>query len=368
MFFVNVFGVLIGNQVMQQVKVGFKVIYLLGWQVVGDVNNVGQMYFDQSFYFVSSVLDVVKCINNILCCVDQIQISEGKNDIDYFVLIVVDVEVGFGGFFNVFEFMKVMIEVGVVGVYFEDQFVSEKKCGYFGGKVFVFISQFICILNVVCFVVDVSGVFIVLIVCIDVDVVNLLISDVDDNDKLFCIGECIFEGFFYVKFGIDQVISCVLVYVFYVDVIWCEISVFNLEDVKKFVDVVYVQFFGKLFVYNCLFFFNWKKNLDDEIIVKFQVEFGKMGYKFQFIILVGFYVLNMSMFDFVYGYVCKQMSVFVEFQECEFVVQECGFIVVCYQCEVGIGYFDFVLQVVGGGQSSIIVFVGSIEVEQFVYY
>lgn len=40
--------------------------------------------------------------------------------VDYFLSIVVDVEVGFGGVLNVFELMKAMIEVGVAVVYFED--------------------------------------------------------------------------------------------------------------------------------------------------------------------------------------------------------------------------------------------------------
>lgn len=363
--FVNVLGVLIGNQVMQQVKVGLKVIYLFGWQVVVDVNLVGQMYLDQLLYLVDLVLVVVKCINNMLLCVDQLYYVEGKDDIDFLQLIVVDVEVGFGGVFNVFELMKVMIEVGVVGVYFEDQLVLVKKCGYMGGKVLVLICEVIEKFNVVCLVVDVLGVLILLVVCIDVEVVDLLISDIDGNDKLFIIGECIVEGFYKICNGLDQVISRGLVYVFYVDLVWCEIGKLDLEFVCKFVEVIYVKFFGKLLVYNCLFSFNWKKNLDDVIIVKFQCELGSYGYKFQFIILVGFYVLNYGMFNLVYGYVCCQMSVFVELQEVEFEVVECGFIVVKYQCEVGIGYFDVVIQVIQQGQFLIIVLIGLIEEEQF---
>lgn len=36
------------------------------------------------------------------------------------VFVIVDVEVGFGGNFNVYEFMFGFIELGVLGVYFED--------------------------------------------------------------------------------------------------------------------------------------------------------------------------------------------------------------------------------------------------------
>jgi isocitrate lyase len=46
---------------------------------------------------------------------------------------------------------------------------------------------------------------------------------------------------------------------------------------------------GKLLAYNCSPSFNWKKNLDDATIAKFQKELGAMGYKFQFITLAGFH-------------------------------------------------------------------------------
>ena len=42
-----------------------------------------------------------------------------------------------------------------------------------------------------------------------------------------------------------------------------------------------------MLAYNCSPSFNWKKNLDDATIAKFQRELGAMGYKFQFITLAG---------------------------------------------------------------------------------
>lgn len=227
--YICVFGVYIGGQVVQQVWVGFKVIYFFGWQVVVDGNFVGQIYFDQLFYLVNLVLVVVCCINNVFICQDQLEYVEGEIMQDWFVLIVVDVEVGFGGLLNVYEFVQLFIQVGVVVIYWEDQFVSEKKCGYFGGKVFVFIQQYICMLNVVCFVVDVVGVLIVIIVCIDVFVVDLFMSDVDECDWEFIIGECILEGFYWICLGIEFVISCGFVFVFYVDLFWVEIGELDIE-------------------------------------------------------------------------------------------------------------------------------------------
>lgn len=206
-----------------------------------------------------------------------------------------------------------MIEVGVVVVYFEDQLVLVKKCGYMGGKVLVFMQEVIQKLVVVCLVVDVMGVLMLVIVCIDVDVVDLIIFDCDFYDSSFIIGECISEGFYCIYVGIEQVISCGLVYVLYVDLVWCEIFMLDFELVCCFVDVIYVKYLGKLLVYNCLLFFNWQKNLDDKIIVSFQQQLLDMGYKYQFIILVGIYSMWFNMFDLVYVYVQGEgMKYYVE--------------------------------------------------------
>jgi isocitrate lyase len=86
--FVNALGALTGNQAMQQVKAGLKAIYLSGWQVAGDANVAGEMYPDQSLYPANSVPLVVRRINNTFQRADQIQWSEGKDDIDYFAPIV----------------------------------------------------------------------------------------------------------------------------------------------------------------------------------------------------------------------------------------------------------------------------------------
>jgi len=80
--FVNALGALTGNQAMQQVKAGLKAIYLSGWQVAGDANLAGEMYPDQSLYPANSVPAVVRRINNTFQRADQIQWSEGKDDID----------------------------------------------------------------------------------------------------------------------------------------------------------------------------------------------------------------------------------------------------------------------------------------------
>jgi isocitrate lyase len=119
---------------MQQVKAGLKAIYLSGWQVAGDANSNGEMYPDQSLYSVDSVPKVVKKINNTFKRADQIQWSEGKNDIDYFAPIVADAEAGFGGVLNAFELMKAMIEAGAAGVHFEDQLAASRSAATWAAR------------------------------------------------------------------------------------------------------------------------------------------------------------------------------------------------------------------------------------------
>jgi isocitrate lyase len=363
--FVNALGALTGNQAMQQVKAGLKAIYLSGWQVAGDANLAGEMYPDQSLYPANSVPMVVKRINNTLTRADQIQWSEGKDDIDFFAPIVADAEAGFGGVLNAFELMKAMIEAGASGVHFEDQLASVKKCGHMGGKVLVPSREAVEKLNAARLAADVMGTPTILVARTDAEAADLLTSDVDDNDKPFCTGERTVEGFYKTKPGIEQAISRGLAYAPYADLVWCETGKPDLAFAKKFAEAIHAKFPGKLLSYNCSPSFNWKKNLDDATIAKFQTELGAMGYKFQFITLAGFHALNYSMFNLAHGYARNQMSAFVELQEAEFAAADRGFTAVKHQREVGTGYFDAVTQTIQQGQSSTTALHGSTEDEQF---
>ena len=363
--FVNALGALTGNQAMQQVKAGLKAIYLSGWQVAGDANLAGEMYPDQSLYPANSVPMVVKRINNTFQRADQIQWSEGKNDIDFFAPIVADAEAGFGGVLNAFELMKSMIEAGAAGVHFEDQLASVKKCGHMGGKVLVPSREAVEKLNAARLAADVSGTPTILVARTDAEAADLLTSDVDDIDKPFLTGERTPEGFYRTKPGIDQAISRGLAYAPYADLVWCETGKPDLAFAKKFAEAIHAKYPGKMLSYNCSPSFNWKKNLDDATIAKFQKELGAMGYKFQFITLAGFHALNYSMFNLAHGYARNQMSAFVELQEAEFAAAEKGFTAVKHQREVGTGYFDAVTQAIQQGQSSTTALHGSTEDEQF---
>ncbi|MBS0443093.1 MAG: isocitrate lyase [Proteobacteria bacterium] len=362
--FINSLGALTGNQAMQQVKAGLKAIYLSGWQVAGDANSTGEMYPDQSLYAVDSVPKVVRRINNTFKRADEIQWSEGKNDTDFFAPIVADAEAGFGGVLNAFELMKAMIDAGASGVHFEDQLAAVKKCGHMGGKVLVPTREAVSKLVAARLAADVMGVPTVLLARTDAEAADLVTSDVDDNDKPFCTGERTVEGFFKTRNGLEQSISRGLAYAPYADLIWCETGKPDLAFAKAFADAIHAKFPGKLLAYNCSPSFNWKKNLDDATIAKFQRELGAMGYKFQFITLAGFHSLNYGMFDLAYGYARNNMSAFVELQEKEFAAAERGFTAVKHQREVGTGYFDAVTTTIEK-EASTAALKGSTEDEQF---
>jgi isocitrate lyase len=362
--FVNALGALTGNQAMQQVKAGLKAIYLSGWQVAGDANLAGEMYPDQSLYPANSVPMVVRRINNTFQRADQIQWSEGKNDTDFFAPIVADAEAGFGGVLNAFELMKSMIEAGAAGVHFEDQLASVKKCGHMGGKVLVPTREAVAKLVAARLAADVSGTPTLLLARTDAEAADLVTSDVDDNDKPFLTGERTVEGFFRTRPGVEQSISRGLAYAPYADMIWCETGKPDLAFAKKFAEAIHAKFPGKMLSYNCSPSFNWKKNLDDATIAKFQRELGAMGYKFQFITLAGFHSLNYSMFELAHGYARDNMSAFVKLQEAEFAAAEKGFTAVKHQREVGTGYFDAVTTTIEA-QSSTAALKGSTEDEQF---
>ncbi len=362
--FVNTLGALTGNQAMQQVKAGLKAIYLSGWQVAGDANSSGEMYPDQSLYPVDSVPKVVKRINATFQRADQIQWSEGKNGIDYFAPIVADAEAGFGGVLNAFELMKSMIDAGAAGVHFEDQLASVKKCGHMGGKVLVPTREAVAKLTAARLAADVMGTPTILLARTDAEAADLVTSDVDDNDKPFLTGERTVEGFFKVRNGLEQSISRGLAYCPYADLIWCETGKPDLAFAKAFADAIHAKFPGKLLAYNCSPSFNWKKNLDDATIAKFQRELGAMGYKFQFITLAGFHSLNYGMFDLAYGYARNNMTAFVELQEKEFAAADKGFTAVKHQREVGTGYFDAVTTTIERDASTAAL-KGSTEDEQF---
>ena len=369
--YVNTLGSLSGNQAVQHAKAGLKAIYLSGWQVAADANSAGEMYPDQSLYPYDSAPKLVQGMINALMRADQVQhmeVLEGKMQadeaVDYHMPIVADGEAGFGGPLNVFELTKKFIKAGAAGVHFEDQLASEKKCGHMGGKVLVPTQEAINKLVAARLAADVSNVPTLLVARTDANAAELLTSDIDERDAEFVTGERTSEGFYRVKSGIQQAISRGLSYAPYSDLLWCETGKPNLEEAKLFAESIKKDHPELMLAYNCSPSFNWKKNLDDATIAKFQRELGAMGYKFQFITLAGIHSMWHGMFDLTKNYVKSGMTAYVELQEKEFADHDKGYTFSAHQQEVGTGYFDAVNNCIVGDPSTSAMD-GSTEEEQF---
>ena len=370
--YINSLGALSGGQALQQAKAGIEAIYLSGWQVAADANVAGQMYPDQSLYPVNSVPEVVTRINQTFQRADQIQWSSGieKGDsrhTDFFLPIVADAEAGFGGVLNAYELMKAMIQAGAAAVHFEDQLAAVKKCGHMGGKVLVPTQEAIQKLVAARLAADVMGVPTVLLARTDADAADLITSDCDEYDRPFIRGDRTAEGFFRTHAGIEQAISRGLAYAPYADILWCETSTPDLAMAQRFADAIHARFPGKLLAYNCSPSFNWKKNLDDRTIAKFQQALSDMGYRFQFITLAGIHSMWFNMFDLAHAYAQGEgMRHYVEkVQQPEFAARDRGYSFSSHQQEVGTGYFDQVTNIIQGGKSSVTALTGSTEEHQF---
>ena len=363
--FVRTLGSLTGNQAVQMAKAGLQAIYLSGWQVAADANSAGQMYPDQSLYPADSAPELLRAINAALARADQIHHAEGDDSIDWFLPVVADAESGFGGVLNAFELMKDMIDAGAAGVHFEDQLSSAKKCGHMGGKVLVPTREAVQKLVAARLAADVCGVPTLLMARTDALGAKLLTSDVDPNDQPFVTGKRTPEGFYEVKCGMEQAVSRGLAYAPYADLVWCETSKPDLGEAREFAQAVRERFPGQRLAYNCSPSFNWRANLDDATIARFQDALAEVGYRFQFITLAGFHAVNQGMFELAHGYRDRGMSAYVELQEAEFAAEPLGYTAHKHQREVGAGYFDAVTQVVTGGTSSITALSGSTEEEQF---
>ncbi len=365
--YINALGALTGGQAVQMVRAGLEALYISGWQVAADANTSGQMYPDQSLYPVDSVPTLVRRINASLRRADQIDHAEGKRDRNWLVPMVADAEAGFGGPLNAFELMKAMIEAGAAGVHFEDQLASEKKCGHMGGKVLIPTAQFIRTLTAARLAADVCDVPTVLVARTDAQSAKLITSDIDERDVPFIDGkERTPEGFFRLKGnGDDFAIARGLAYAPYADLIWCETSTPDLKQAKRFAESIREKFPEKLLAYNCSPSFNWKKNLDDATIAKFQRELGAMGYRYQFVTLAGFHSLNYGMFELASQYRESGMAAYSQLQQAEFAAEQHGYSATRHQREVGTGYFDQVTEVISGAGASTRALAGSTEEHQF---
>lgn len=389
--FVRTGGVLTGDMAVQVVRAGWPALYCSGWQIAADANTNKKTYPDQSLYSPDSGPWLVERFYNALLRQDEIQHDKnirammhqvgnvnmallekdrkqretGRGDIKWLVPVIADAEAGFGGVLNVFELMKAMIASGAAGVHFEDQLSSEKKCGHLGGKVVIPTSEFVKKLKAARFAADVMGVPTILIARTDADSAKLLANDIDERDRPFIIGKRNSAGFFKFKGGLDAAIERGLTYAPYADMLWCETSNPNLDEARVFANAIHSEFPGKILAYNCSPSFRWKKFLSEQEIAEFQDKLGEMGYKFQFITLFGFHLLNYYTFMIARDYTHRGMSAFVDLQEAEFQAERLGYTAHRHQEEVGTGYFDEVQLAITGEDTETVALKGSTEEEQF---
>ena len=206
-----------------------------------------------------------------------------------------------------------------------------------GGKVLVPTQEFIIKLIAARFSADVCGVPTLVIARTDADAATLLTSDIDERDRKFITSDQrTSEGFYRIRSGIDSAIARGLAYAPYADMIWCETSVPDLEQAKKFAEAIRSEYPDQLLSYNCSPSFNWKRHLSEDTIEKFQSELAAMGYKFQFVTLAGFHALNLGMFNLARQYRDKGMAAYADFQDEEFKHEnEDGYMATSHQSFVG---------------------------------
>ncbi len=202
----------------------------------------------------------------------------------------------------------------------------------------------------------------------DADSAQLITSDVDERDEPFILSkDRTYEGFYYIKGGIEYAIQRGLAYAPYADLVWCETAKPDIGEAREFAQGVHEKFPGKMLAYNCSPSFNWRRNLDDRTIATFQEQLGALGFKFQFVTLAGFHSLNSGMFELARTYRDEGMAAYTRLQEREFAMEkEFGFSAVKHQSFVGVNYFDEVQLTITGGTASTTAMLGSTEEAQFV--
>ena len=267
------------------------------------------------------------------------------------------------------EIAKAYIDAGVGGIHFEDQLASEKKCGHMGGKVLIPTQANIRNLSAARLAADVCGTATVIVARTDADSAKLITSDIDERDRPFIAGERTAEGFHRLRTG-EGMARCIargLAFAPYADLLWMETSTPDLAQARTFAEAMHREFPGKMLAYNCSPSFNWRNNIDERTIARFQRELGAMGYKFQFVTLAGFHSLNHGMFELARGYRDHGMAAYSALQEAEFASESAGYTATRHQHEVGAAYFDAVSMAVSGGAASTAAMTGSTETDQFTH-
>ena len=354
-----------GMQAVYMVQAGLKMINVSGAEVSGDGNDAGQMYPDEGLYPVGSVPGVIRRINNSLRKADQISHAAGRNDLDWIVPVKGDGEAGWGGDLNAFEVMKAMIEAGAATASFEDQPDSAKKCGHFGGKVLVPTREHIRKLIAARLAADVMGVPTIIIARTDAKSAPLLTTDIDPRDKPFLTGKRTSEGYYRTRGGLDAAIARALAFAPFAEVLWCETETPNIDEARQFAEAVLAKFPDKILYYNCSSSFNWKKNLDDAGIARFQEQIAAMGYKLQNCTALGINSMYLSMYKTIRNYREAGMVALQSVQQEQLAATPQGYGGWKHHEFAGAGYYDDVAETIAGAAFTTGALSGSTEESQF---
>jgi isocitrate lyase len=319
---------------------GLEAIYCSGWQVAADANTSAQTYPDQSLYPADSVPKLVKRINRAAARRPD-RLGRGRAAPR---LVRADRR-GRGGRLrrplNAYELMKGMIEAGAAGVHFEDQLASEKKCGHLGGKVLVPTAQFEKTLIAARLAADVCGTPTVLVARTDAESAKLLTSDIDERDQPFSHGPAHGRGLLLREAGPRELHRARPSRTRSTPTSsgWRpRRRTSRRQEVRRGRAASTTR--TRCSPTTARPSFNWKKNLDDATIAKFQRELGAMGYKFQFVTLAGFHMLNYACSMLASDYKERGMAAYSELQQAEFAAEKQGYTATKHQREVGTGYFD----------------------------
>ncbi|MEB0138466.1 MULTISPECIES: isocitrate lyase/phosphoenolpyruvate mutase family protein [unclassified Undibacterium] len=257
-----------GHEAVQQVQAGLKVVYCAA----------------------PAVPQLVAAITAALTQAQQIPVLEGAGAQDFCVPLVVDAVASDSAQQDVFAQMQALLGAGAAAVQFGDQ--ADRAGGLLP------VAEMIARLQAARLAADVLG------------VPTLLIARTDA-----LLAERQVNGWRPSRTDVDQALTRALAYAASADVIWCASDKPDLANAKAFAAGVHAVFPGKLLAYHCSPTFQWKQQLDDVTIAKFQKELAAMGYQFQFISLAALAPPEGAMFDFAQAYARRQMPAFVEWQE-----------------------------------------------------
>ena len=90
-----------------------------------------------------------------------------------------------------------------------------------------------------------------------------------------------------------------------------------------------------------------------------------MNYKFQFITLAGWHMVNVNTFELAKTYQEEGMPAYVRLQDREFALEDEGYTATRHQRQVGAEFFDRVMMTVSGGEAATTALAGSTESAQF---